>query len=189
MNQEINNYIGKRYESWLDYSNYHCAKAGMEDESIDVLNEVILCLLQKSETKLQGLLDAKKTQNGKEFTELDFYVLRSLKSNIYSDTAPYRFKNKPIPKANKNLNRLNIADVVEDETDHSGYVLDRMHEIRELIESMGFSDKAMAIFEYRFFEDGSVNDCPNLGRPKEIYRTYGRIMKLLKKKIKGELLI
>jgi len=183
---EINNYIEKRYIHWLEYSKHQCSCAGIQGEEIDLLNDVMEHLLRNSESKLQELFSVKKIQKGKEYTELDFFVLSMIKRNCYSETAPYKAKNKPIPRAKKDLNRLNIPDIIDEDTDHSGYVLERMREIRQLIESMGFSEKAMAIFEYRFFEDGSVKDCPNLGKPKEIYCIYGRIMKLLKKKINGE---
>lgn len=187
MTPEINTYIEKRYSSWLDYSKYHCTKANIEDESLDVLDEVIISLLQKDKVNLLRMLQT-PSKCGK-FMELDIFVLRMIRLNIYSPTSPYQSRYKPIPKANKDLSRLNVADNIDEETDHAGYVFDRMSEIRQVIESMGFSEKAMAIFEYRFFEDGSVKDCTHLGKPKEIYCIYGRIMKLLKKKINGELLI
>lgn len=186
---EINKYIEKRYNSWLEYSRHQCSCVGMQGEEVDLLNEVMDTLLRKSETKLQGLFAAKKIQKDKEYTDLDFFVLRMIKRNCYSETAPYKAKNKPIPRANTDLSRIKVADVSEEETDHAGYVFEKMSEIRKLIESMGFSDKAMAIFEYRFFEDGSVKDWPGTEKPKEIYSIYSRIMKLLKKKINGELLI
>jgi len=188
---EINTYIEKRYSSWLDYSRYQCSIAGMQGEEIDVLNEVMDNLLRKSELKLQKLFSVKKIEKGKECTELDFFVQKMIKLYVHSPTAPYRAKMRRIPYVKvKNISRLNVADVVDyEEIDHSGYVLERMREIRTLIESMGFSEKAMAIFEYRFFEDGNVKDWPGTEKPKEIYCLYARIMKILKKKINGELLI
>lgn len=186
---EVNQYIAKRYIHWLEFSKFTCSKHGMQGEEIDVLHEIIIDLDKKDNSKLVSMISAKKIHKGQEFSELDFYVLGCISRNITSPTAPYLHKNKPIPKANKNLNRLNIPDIIDDETDHAGYVFERMNEIRKLIESMGFSEKAMAIFEYRFFEDGSVKDCPHLGKPKEIYCIYARILKLLKMKISGELLI
>ena len=45
--EALNKYIEKRYDRWLDYAKYHCSLAGMADEAIDVLNEVMCMLLQK----------------------------------------------------------------------------------------------------------------------------------------------
>lgn len=187
MNQEINNYIERRYANWLEFSEYECSKAGISDESVDVVNEVIIQLYKKDENYLLQLC-LTPSKCGR-YKELDVLVLRMIYLNIFSPTAPYQHKYKAIPKAKKDLSRLNIPDIVDEDTDHSGYVLERMREIRTLIESMGFSEKAMAIFEYRFFEDGNVKDWPGVEKPKEIYCIYSRIMKLLKKKINGELLI
>ena len=85
---EINNYISKRYDRWLDYAIYHCNRNGMADEAVDVLNEVLLSLLQKSDTMLRQLLSAKK----KDYTDLDFFVLKMIKLNITSSTSPYQSK-------------------------------------------------------------------------------------------------
>jgi len=146
-------------------------------------------VLKVDEVKLKSLFDAKKIQKGKEYTELDFYILRSLKLNIYSDTAPYRSKNKQIQRSNVDINRLNIPDLIDDDFDHEGYILSRKDDLMKLIELMGFSEKAISIFVYRFFDCGKVKDWPGTEKPKEIYCLYSRIMKLLKKKINGEILI
>jgi len=135
---EINQYIEKRYQGLLDYSAFHCSRAGIPDESIDVLNEVLLSLLQMDDLRLQRMYEIKKCK----YTELDFFILRMIKLNCYSETAPYRSKCRPIPSVTVNLARLKIIDDTDEETDHSGYVFDRMSEIRNLIESMGFSEKA-----------------------------------------------
>ena len=49
---EVNNYFTKRYSSWLDFANYHATRAGIPSEANDILDEVILCLLKKSEDYL-----------------------------------------------------------------------------------------------------------------------------------------
>lgn len=189
MNQEINNYITNRYERWLDYSRFKCLKAGMEGKECEVLSEVLYSILKRDENYIMKLFLAKKIHKGKEYTELDFFILKAIDTNVNSETSPYRYKNRMIPRANIELFRLKISDESEEETDHAGYVFDRMNEIRQMIDSMGFSEKAMTIFEYRFFDDGAVKDWPGTEKPKEIYCIYSRIMKLLKKKINGELLI
>lgn len=185
MNQEINNYIQKRYARWLDYATYHCTLAGMVDESADVLNEVLLSLLQKREVMLMNLLQAKKNQ----YTELDFYVLRMIKLNCTSDTSPYRAKYKSF-QADENIDSslIEIEDREDDEPDRAEYILDRMHQIREMIEEMGFSQQAMAVFEFRFFQDGVFKEWDGDENIKELYDLYSRIVQVLKQKIKGELI-
>lgn len=199
MNQEINNYISKRYNRWLDYSVYHCDKAGIIDQATDVLNEVLLSLLKKDEVWLLEKIRSKKSQ----YTEFDFYVLRSIKLNIFSPTSPYQSKYKPIQAdANIDVRRLEIEDNCDETTDRSDYVLSRMHEIREVIEQMGFSDKAMEIFEFRFFQGGVFKKQPEVltdddkeilfwegeENTKELYAIYASVMNAIRKKIRGELI-
>ena len=58
--EAVNNYITKRYERWLDYSLYHCGRAGISDDATDVLNEVICSLLQKKSRLLDKFLRQKE---------------------------------------------------------------------------------------------------------------------------------
>lgn len=184
ISKEIDKYISKRYRYWLDYARYHCGLCGISDESEDVLNEVILSLLNKSEAKLELLFASKKGQ----YTELDFYVLRMIKLNASSPTSPYQSKYKSIPvDANVDYSTLEIEDFCDGETDRSGYILDRMHEIRNMIEELGFSEKAMAIFEFRFFQDGAFKDWDGDESIKELYDQYSKIMRVVKMKRNGEL--
>lgn len=186
LSKEIEKYIGKRYERWLDYARYHCGLCGIVDESEDVLNEVVLSLLKKSETKLEVLFASKKGQ----YTELDFYVLRMIKLNASSPTSPYQSKYKAIPvDVNVDYSRLEIEDCCEEQTDRSGYVLEKMHELRTIILELGFSEKAMALFEFRFFQDGAFKDWDGDESIKELYDQYSKIMDVVKRKIKGELIL
>ena len=100
--EALNKYIEKRYDRWLDYAKYHCSLAGMTDEAIDVLNEVMCMLLQKPLEHLSRLMEAKQ---GK-YTELDFYILQMIKLNVTSDTSPYRHKYKPIKLIRKSQTDL-----------------------------------------------------------------------------------
>jgi hypothetical protein len=189
MAPEINNYITKRYERWLDYSKYKCSKAELHGQEYDVLDEVLLNILKKDEQFLLKLINTKKVQKGVEYSEFDFFLLRAIDLNVNSETSPYRHKNKPIPRANVEVSRLKILDLQEEETDHAGYVLDRMHQIRNVIDEMGFSEKAMAIFEFKFFNDEKFGDWPGPETKRELYCIYSRITKILNAKIHGRLLV
>ena len=183
--KEINKYIKNRYDRWLDYSNYHCGCAGISGESVDVLNEVLYSLLQKCDEVLDKLYNAKQGQ----YTELDFYVLRMIKLNATSPTSPYQSKYKSIQTDdNVDYSLLEIEDYCDEEVDRSGYILDRMHQIRDIIEELGFSDKAMAIFEFRFFQDGAFKEWDGDENIKELYDMYSKIVDVVRRKINGELI-
>ena len=186
LSKEIEKYISKRYERWLDYARYHCGLCGIVDESEDVLNEVVLSLLKKSETKLEQLFASKKGQ----YTELDFYVLRMIKLNASSPTSPYQSKYKAIPvDVNVDYSRLEIEDCCEESFDHASYILRRRNDLREITEEMGFSSEAMEILEFRFFQNGEFKEWDGDASTKRLYDIYSRVMGLVRKKMNGELLL
>lgn len=149
--EEVRSYITKRYERWLDYSKYHCAMQGMAGEEVDVLNEVMLSLLKKPEEQLLDLYNKKHEQ----YRELDYYVLRMIKMNATSDTAPYRHLYRPIPKDdNVNYSHLEIEDLADDEEDRAGEILRKTRIINEAIEDIEpYTDPLdIEAFYFRFFD-------------------------------------
>lgn len=191
MAPEINNYITKRYKNWLEHSRFFCARANMAGQEIDVLDEVLLYVLKRDESFLMELLSKDKVQKGQKLTELDFFILRAIKINIYSETSPYRQKNRQFFKtANVEVSKLRIADMQdENETDHAGYVFDRWNQIREIVYEMGFSQQALAIFEFKFFNDESFCDWNGPETERQLYCIYSRMRKIIKDKISGRILI
>lgn len=90
----IHNYISQRYFRWLDYAQYHCSHAGIVDEAIDVLNEVLAMLIEKYNSHRDYIIRLYESKKG-QYRELDFFVLQMIKLNIQSPTSPYRHKYKP----------------------------------------------------------------------------------------------
>lgn len=180
--EEVNKYITKRYERWLDYSSYHCGLAGIPDEATDVLNEVICSLLQKKNGLLDKLLDTKK--NG--YTELDFFVLKMIKLNASSPTSPYRSKYRPMPAdENVDYSRLEIEDIPEEPEDRNAELLDKLHQVREAFESLELGTLAARVFEFRFFQDGNFSEWNGPETLKQLYEIYNGVQELIKKKING----
>lgn len=180
---EVNNYIAKRYDRWLDYSKYHCGLAGTPDEANDVLNEVLCALLQKDDKMLCALLSAKK--NG--YTELDFFVLKMIKLNATSDTSPYRNKYKPVPSDdNIDYSRLEIEDMAEETEDNTSIVLERMHQVREIFDNLDLSPLARKVFSFHFFQDNNFTEWTGQEPLKRLYEIYNGVQELIRKKINGE---
>ncbi len=178
----VEKYISKRYNRWLDYASYHCGLAGMPEEACDVLNEVLYSLLQKDSSKLEQLLSIKK--NG--YTELDFFVLKMIKLNATSDTSPYRSKYKPMPvDDNIDYSRLEIEDTQEEVVDKNEQLLQRFHQVREVLEDMDLTPFAKKVFEYRFFEDSNFSEWSGTESLKQLYETYNKVQELIRKKING----
>jgi hypothetical protein len=53
---------------------------------------------------------------------------------------------------------------------------------------MYFGPRAMAIFEFKFFQDGDFKQWPGTENIKELYAIYSEIRKTIKRKVNGELI-
>lgn len=183
--EEINKYIKKRYDRWLDYASYHCGCAGIADEAIDVLNEVLLDLLQKPESKVTGLLRKKSGQ----YTELDYFVLRMIKLNATSPTSPYRHKYKPIPvDANISYSQLEIEDLEYDDEDAPGDIVEKTRIVRSIFDSLIISDYAKSVFIWRFFYGEKFSEWPGIETEKELFDVYYKVVSIIKEKIGNQTL-
>lgn len=186
MNPEINTYIELRYPRWLDYACYHCVHAKMNNEATDVLNEVIISLLEKDEIKVLKMLNSHK---GK-YRELDFFVLRMIKLNVYSPTSPYQSKYKQAKTVTEiKLHRLNIPEVEIEDEDRPGRILEQFNQVREIYNNLNLSDKAKKIFMHRFFMGLPFSQWDGPETKKELYETYNKIVELIKAKLNGKSLI
>lgn len=183
--EALNKYIGRRYNRWLDYSRYHCSHAGILGEEIDVLNEVLVMLLEKSGENVEHMLNAK---HGK-YTELDFYILQMIKLNVISETSPYRHKYKSIPVDDSvDWSRLFIIDESDDEYDRAGYIQEKMQAVRNILEDLHLSDRAKQIFSWKFFAGESYTDWPGPEKEKELYAVYKAVFRAILEKRNGRLL-
>ncbi len=186
MHPEIKLYIEKRYPRWLDYSRYHCSHANILDQANDVLNEVLVALLEKDEKKVLRMYNTKKSG----YRELDFFVLRMIKLNIYSPTSPYQNKYKPLNAIiDIDFCRLNIPDHEYEEDDKPALILAQFNQVRKIFEELNLSDKAKRIFSHRFFYGLPFSQWEGPEKPKELYETYNKVAKLIKGVINKKTLI
>lgn len=185
MSNIIHKYISTRYDRWLDYAKYHCSHYGMDEESIDVLNEVLVMLLEKLNTNEEYIIKLYDSKKG-EYRELDFYILQMIKLNITSETSPYRHKYKSLPiDENTDFQLIDIIDHVEDETDKAGYLLEQMHVVREIFDTLNLSAEARKIFSYKFFEGEQFSNWPGTEDKKYLYSIYNGVVRLIKNKLNG----
>lgn len=183
--KEVRDYIEKRYQGLLDYSEYHCSCAGIADEAVDVLNEVLCSLLQKSPEKMNTLLNKQKG----EFTHLDFYILRMIKLNVTSPTSPYQHKYRSVQiDRNVDYSSIEMEDVEQDDTDRPQEILDQVRKIREVLDEIMISEKARRVFEFRFFDGEIFSSWPGPENDKELYEIYDKVVMLIKEKLNGSML-
>lgn len=180
---EVKKYIEQRYDRWHDYAAYHCSCAGIPDESIDVLNEVLCNLLQRPREKIAGLLK----KSGK-YTELDYYVLRMIKLNATSPTSPYQHKYKPLPvDANVDYSRLDLVDEDEEDHDRPAEILEKMNRVREIVGELNLSDYAKELFMWRMSGE-SWEDWSGDETDKELFDVFYKIRDMVREKLNGETL-
>lgn len=178
MDKEIEKYINKRYERWLDYSKFQCTRKGILAEAIDVLNEVLLSLLEKDESKLIEMYRRKKSG----YTELDFFILRMINLNVNSPTSPYQNKYKSLPSDdNVDYACLELEDAQEYQIDSAGIALEKIHLLQFIFDRLELSQTGRAIFEYKFFEDYSISELTVFDAQKKLYDAYNYVEDSLKK--------
>lgn len=176
---EIRNYINERYDRWLDYSTYHCNRSGLKGHDVDLLNEVLISLLEKPKSQLMKLYEKKKP-NG--YRDIDYFVLRMIKLNATSKTAPYRWKNKPVPyDENTDYSELEIEDIQDNDEDRAGNILDKMNIVREALEDIEPHSDPLDIeaFYFRHF-DGEPGRLWKEGSDKDFYKRANKTLEDIK---------
>jgi hypothetical protein len=187
MKDVIYKYIEIRYPRWLDHSEYWCSVKGIQAEAIDIMNEVIVDLLKKNDSKLEALY-SKESKDGK-YREIDFYVLRMIKLNIYSPTSPYQSRYKSIPTDDVDFARLRISDYSNEDEDKPGELLNKFHIVEEALGSLNLSIKAREVFKHRFLMGLPFSQWPGIEDKKELYDIYNKVVEMIKDKINGRILL
>lgn len=181
--EEVRKYIGKRYERWLDYSTYHCAQQKMAGEEVDLLNEVLINLLEKPEEKLIELYSKKS----KEYTELDFFILRMIKLNATSDTAPYRHRYKQIPtNENVHFSQLNVEDEEYEEDDRPAEILKQKQLVYDIVDKrldLTYEQRDMFYFK---FEGGDFSEWYGHEEYKQFQDNYYKVRNKIKDEIQKD---
>ncbi len=174
MTNQIDEYINQRYPYWLDYATYHAALAQLHDQGGDLLHTVLESLLKKDSEYLRGLLEKKK----QGYTELDFFILRMIKLNAHSPTAPYRHKNKVLPRdANADPWGLDIIDEGPDESESGkDWFLRRVRQSREVLAGLKIPDREKEIFFWKFFGDNSLRSWSGDESYQVVCNTYNQVL-------------
>lgn len=167
--QIIDNYITMRYDRWLDYAQYQCERQGMPDEAVDVLNEVLESVLKKDEEIIMGLYN----RQGKQYRELDYFILRMIATYTSSDTAPYRhrYHHRMFQKDdNVQLSRLDLMDEEDNEQDRPAELLREMKLVRWVFSGLQLTSFERAVFDWVFFQGESQKDWPGPDPVRSVYQ-------------------
>jgi hypothetical protein len=173
--ESVKRYVTARYPRWEDFSKYSCEKAGIPGESIDVLNEVVIYLLQKDENNLIRMCRTKS--NCGKYMEIDILVLGMIRLNVFSPTSPYQHKYKRLPVDREvNFQRLQVIDEPYDEIDKPGIILKQMRLVRWIFSGLDLTEFERRVFNFRFFEGNALNpEWPWPESRKQKYETFQRV--------------
>lgn len=194
--KELEKYITKAYARLLDYSLFHCKQQGFNGLEYDLLNNVLTGILDRAsrqEEYMQKLLDMLHTQREK-WNELDYYVLKTIKFNAQSDTAPFKRKYdlyKPTGTfPDVDLQRLDIIDDKEENDEKESDMQDKEARFKAACDVYGLSDKAKSIFEWKFQQRNSLSDYPLEEGESivNIYRIYKGVMEIIMDRLNGRVL-
>ncbi|WP_319589650.1 hypothetical protein [uncultured Draconibacterium sp.] len=176
-------YIQERYPRWLDFSEYHCRKWNMEDETIDVLNEVLYSVLKRDESWLFRMCNT-DSKCGR-YKELDLYVLMSIRLNITSPTSPYRFNYKTRQDkigidSDVNFSRLEVEDEPMDSSDDPAEQLKQYRLVMYVFKALDLTEFEYKVFEHRFVMCESMSDWSGSEQKKHLYEVYGIVKMAIK---------
>lgn len=169
MTEELNQYISRRYDSWLDYATYHCERSRLPLEPIEVLNDVLCSLMQGCPERIEKLY----RERHKDLTSLDYFVLRVIRINIHSPRSRTRYR-----KGQYCTHSVDWAVVAPseqpacEEQDHTEEVLPM---IRQLLSAMDIPERDKRIFAWRFFDGRSFEAWPGPERPRALQRIFRRV--------------
>lgn len=188
MDPIIEKHIAENYKKWLDYARFFSQQGGIPDEAEDVLQEVIIMVLAKGEPFILKLLKKPAQKSCK--TQLDAYVLRLLKMNAVSNTAPYknRYKvryNTELKDSNVDLSRFDLIDEdYEDVPSIKELQLEQFRQVREVFDVIrkDCDPYDAMIFEARFFDNiDMVEIAHDLGiKVQKGYNCLNRILMAIK---------
>lgn len=190
-NQIINKYISEAYGRLLDFCKFHCEQQHLYGLEYDLLNCVLTNILSradKQETYNLKLLDMLSIKKGK-WTELDFYILRTIKFNAQSDTAPFKRQYdlyKPAGTyADVDFQLLDVIDDLDDNIEKEKDLQDKELRFKDACDVYGLSDKARNIFRWKFIEGNSLSDYPYEKDKRILYAIYNGVLQLVKDKLNG----
>lgn len=193
-NQTINKYISEAYDRLLDFSRYHSEQQRLYGLEYDLLNCVLTNILsraEKQEAYNQKLVDMLAIKKDK-WTELDFYILRTIKFNAQSDTAPFKRQYglyKPVGTfADVDFQRLDVIDDRDENIEKEKDLQEKERRFKDACDVYGLSDKARDIFRWKFIEGNSLSEYPYEEDRKTLYAIYNGVLQLVKDKLEGRLL-
>jgi hypothetical protein len=154
MDDKLRDYINERYPRWLEYSHYQCIKYNIEDQFGDVLNYVLEDNITKEMKNAEELFAVKvihRTKAGKvtyeEITQLDTYILKSIKFSIIYKSSSYQLRNMHF-KRDSNVDICKVSIPYKTEIDEKLDIEEKMKRVQEMLYRIGVCDRNIRVFNW-----------------------------------------
>lgn len=166
--KKLHNYIEGAYCRWVAYAKRYIRRSRLPMNACEVVNDVVCTLLERDSIKMSQMTDT-PARGG---TELDFFVMRVIKINIYSPRSPFRYRRGPRCVGNS------LLDVPMDSEGVSGVTKDDLHSaVWCSLHELEAPDIAKKVFIWKFFDGNPISKWPGPEDRRVLYRAYGRIFK------------
>ena len=180
-------FFSKNYKHWLEYTIYHCKRKSMQrrwesmqNEANDLLNEVLLGIWINNNPKFLEDLMKKKD---KKATELDYFILRVIRDNIYLKTTPY----------NQKYHRYQFLEYRESLTPESLVFNPEPNEqikqeqidlIMNALKILNIAPRKIAIFKFYYFEGKPLKEWDGPEALKTLYKIKNEVLHEIKEYLK-----
>lgn len=179
-NNQLKLFFEKNYKRWLQYATYYCQRAGLQGEAYDLLNEVLLMIWQSQDiTSLYSMMQ--KGEKGK--TGLDCLIFRVMKTNIFSQNAPYRRQYHHFKYLIFQESFPPDALVLYPEERSTE---DLINLITEALEHVDIAPHKIAVFKYYFLEGKKLKEWEGNEALKTLYKMKNEVVCKIKEYIKKQ---
>lgn len=180
----LNNYVEKNYQKWLDYANFYADKNGLTGMGEEILQFVFdVVLVDMDRQRVLKLLNSKYGN----YNELHTYILGMIKISAYSPRSDFRRKviNGSHIDYNVDFRKLKIPDEEfnPDIPDRSEEIFSQFQWVRNELETLEVSTLHKDVFRFKFFCGNPLSEWPGPEPKEKIYKIYNQVRDLLKERV------
>lgn len=164
---KLHDYVTGAYDRWVAYATRYIRRSRLPIDPIEVVNDVLCSLLERDADRLTQMM----SRDAGRFTELDIFVMRVIKTSIYSPQSPFRYRFRRHGMCVLSDNILATDDTPE-------WANIDGHELaQQTLLKLNTSEIERRVFVWKFLEGNRISKWPGPERKINLYRAYNRIVK------------
>lgn len=167
-------YITQAYRRWVDYARHYIQRSKLPIEASEVVDEVLCALLERDVERLERMLGVP----AKGGTELDFFIMRIIKTSIYSPRSPFRYQ-----RGQHCTGRLKY-DVPMAETESDSGHDEVCTLVWQMLPALDATELEKRVFIWKFFDGNPISKWPGPENKRMLYRAYNRIFRKIASEVR-----